>query len=58
MSSETKLLLARFSAGLLIIVLATGFVMLYEQMSSGMFDEAAHRLSISYNSFSSGLVGR
>jgi hypothetical protein len=58
MSPEIKLLLARLFAGLLLIVLATGFLIAYEQLSSGIFDDTAHRLSISYNSFSSALAGR
>ena len=58
MSPDLKLLLARLFAGLLLIVLATGFLIAYQQLSSGIFEDTAHRLSISYNSFSSALAGR
>lgn len=58
MAPETRLILARFATALLTIVVAAVTVLLYEYLSEGAFDEATHRLSISYSSASSSLVGR
>ncbi len=58
MTTENKLQLARLSAGLILILLATAAILVYQQFQDGMLDETAHRLSIQYNSFSSGLAGK
>lgn len=59
MSAENKLQFARFSAGLILILLITASLLIVQQIQDGgLLDEAAHRLAIQYNSFSTGLAGK
>lgn len=58
MTAENKLQLARLSAGLIIILLATAAILVYQQFQDGMLEETAHRLSVQYSSFSNGLAGK
>ena len=58
MSAENKLQFARFGAGLILILLVTAALLIYQQVQDGMLDETAHRLAIQYNSFSTGLAGK
>ncbi|SFR36915.1 hypothetical protein SAMN04490243_1203 [Robiginitalea myxolifaciens] len=59
MTAENKLQIARFGAGLILILLVTAALLIYQQVQDGgMLEETAHRLSIQYNSFSTGLAGK